>query len=68
MKFKTGDIVQVINENAFYNGALGEVAEVDDDEILVHFIAVNDITGEVFVYEECFYQEEELDLFVKNNE
>lgn len=65
MKFPIGSTVQVIDDkNVFYYGARGEVAGYNEmfNEYLVFFIAINEDTGEEFVYEECMYKEDEIFL------
>lgn len=62
MKFKVGDIVEVVSVDAFYHKALGEVAEVNDDEILVYFKYIDMDTEEEVIYEECEYYEDEIKL------
>ena len=65
MKFPIGSLVQVVDDpDVFYCGARGKVASFNPilDEYLVHFIAIDVDDGEEFVYEECFYHEDELIL------
>ena len=68
MKFKIGDVVKVINNEAFYYNAIGEVGEIEDDEIHVYFIAIDETTGEEFIYEDCYYLEEELEIVIKKED
>lgn len=62
MEIKVRDIVKVVSVDAFYYNAMGEVGEIEDDEIHVYFTAIDDLTGEEFIYEDCYYYEDELEI------
>lgn len=63
MKFKVNDIVKIVSVDAFYYNALGRVAEVNDDEVYVVFEMIDSDTGEVSVYEDCYYYDYEVELY-----
>ena len=66
MKFKVGDIVEIIDKDAFYYGAIGDIDEIDlEDEYSYHviFTMIDDYTGEERVYEDCPYKESQLKLY-----
>ena len=68
MNFKVNDIVKIVSVDAFYYNALGRVAEVNDDELYVIFEMINTDTGEVSVYEDCYYYDYEVELYEGGNE
>ena len=66
MKYNVGDIVEIIDSNAFYHGALGTVDKIytdDEYEYFVVFQMINETTGEEEVYEECYYKESQIKIF-----
>ena len=63
MNFKVNDIVKIVSVDAFYYNALGRVAEVNDDEVYVVFEMIDSDTGEVSVYEDCYYYDYEVELY-----
>lgn len=63
MNYKVGDVIIVVSVDAFYCGAIGRIREVYEDYYNVVFEAKDMDTGEVFIYEECDYLEEEIELF-----
>ena len=68
MNFKVNDIVKIVSVDAFYYNALGRVAEVNDDEVYVVFEMTDTDTGEVSVYEDCYYYDYEVELYEGENE
>lgn len=68
MNFKVNDIVKIVSVDAFYYNALGRVAEVNDDEVYVVFEMIDTDTGEVSVYEDCYYYDYEVELYEGENE
>ena len=60
MRFQVGDIVRVIDSTAFFYNVVGQIKEVTDEDYLVVFIAINDETGEEFIYEDCYYYEDQI--------
>ena len=59
---KINDIVKVICVDAFYYGALGRIDEVCEDEYHVVFEMIDEDTGEVSIYDECYYYDYEIEL------
>ena len=68
MNFKVNDIVKIVSVDAFYYNALGRVVEVNDDELHVVFEMIDTDTGEVSVYEDCYYYDYEVELYERGNE
>ena len=68
MNFKVNDIVKIVSVDAFYYNAIGRVVEVNDDELYVVFEMIDDDTGEVSVYEDCYYYDCEVELCERGNE
>ena len=64
---KINDIVKVVSVDAFYYGALGRIDEVCEDEYHVVFEMIDEFTGEISIYEECYYYDYEIEL-VKEEE
>ena len=66
MIYKVNDIVEVIDSNAFYYGALGRIDRVQPDdeyEYYVVFEMIDEDTGEVSIYEDCDYKASQIKLF-----
>lgn len=66
MIYNKGDIVEIIDESAFYFGALGLIDAVYEDaeyEYFVVFQMIDELTGDIEVYEECYYKENQIQLF-----
>lgn len=60
MRFQVGDIVRIIDENAFYYNAIGRISEITNNDYLVIFTAIDDVTGELCIYESCYYYDYQL--------
>ena len=60
MRYQVGDIVRVIDKNAFYYNAIGQISEITNNDYLVIFTAIDNDTGEYFVYEDCYYYDYQL--------
>jgi hypothetical protein len=65
-KFKPGDVVKIIDESAFYYGAIGEVYSVDPYNEFSYFVVfsmVDEETGEETIYESCNYTVNQIVLY-----
>ena len=66
MKYNINDIVEIIDESAFYYGALGRIDKIytdDEYEYFVVFEMIDEETGEESIYEECYYKKNQIQLF-----
>ena len=64
--FNKNDVVRVIDKNAFYYKSLGRIESIDPTQeyaYLVVFEMIDEITGEIEVYEDCYYKEDQIKLF-----
>ena len=68
--FRVEDIVKVVDPSAYFYGTIGVIRYIldkdnSDDEyyFFVQFEMIDDDTGEVSVYEDCYYTEQQIKLF-----
>ena len=64
--FNKNDVVRIIDKNAFYYKTLGRIESIDPTQEYAYFVVfemIDEITGEIEVYEDCYYKEDQIKLF-----
>ena len=63
---EVGCIVRVIDKEAFYYKAIGRIESIDPTQEYAYFVVfemIDEITGEIEVYEDCYYREDQITIF-----
>ncbi len=64
MKYRVGDIVKIIEDKeVFYHGAVGRIDSYYEGDYYVVFEYIDMETGEVGIYEDCYYDESQIRLY-----
>ena len=65
MNYKVNDIVEVIDPEAFYCGALGRIDRIQPDDEYSYYVVFEMINeyGEKSIYEDCEYKKSQIKLF-----
>jgi hypothetical protein len=65
MKYNVNDIVEVVDLDAFYYGALGRIDKIQLGDKYSYYVVFEmiDECGETSIYEDCEYKESQIKLF-----
>ena len=65
MKYNVNDIVEVVDLEAFYYGALGRIDKVQPGDEYSYYVVFEmiDEYGETSIYEDCEYKANQIKLF-----